>query len=99
MKILQKRREFADKGLLFIFKNIKELTRVTILNSNYSTKNGIKVGSTIEDVKKYFGEPKKITSDSYNDKEYHYEGITFMYKKSKVSSISIGLPYWNSGKP
>jgi hypothetical protein len=85
------RKRFVDQGLNFEFNQGKELTAVTVSNDRFQMPNGLRVGSTVEEVEQTLGKPahdrdvgEHLTLDVLD-----YPGITFIPKDGRVAAIRI----------
>ena len=90
------RQRFADKGIWFQFDEGKLLTGVTLRSNRYATVEGLRVGSTADEVITAFGQPRdaklRLKKGSRAIGEIPaivYEGITFIAAKGKVTAIQV----------
>jgi hypothetical protein len=88
------RKKFSNQGLLFSFDRKKLLSTITVTSVKFSTREGIKIGSSRTQVIEKFGKPD---SEEFNDAQNKgikisamlYQGISFMMHKNKVVAIVI----------
>ena len=87
----QNRNAFAQKGLYFQFEQGRELIGITITSSKYVTEQGIRVGSSIEEVKTAYGNPKpdKIKNEKLGIDVLVYKGIIFAHNNGKINAIQV----------
>jgi hypothetical protein len=85
------RARFASKGLSFEFEHGQKLKAVSIETDHFQLKNGLKVGSTIEEVETLMGKPqaRKITGDKLDLDVLVYQGVMFLPKDGLVSVIRV----------
>ncbi len=103
-----KRREYADKGVFFSGSD-EIINSIWIESSMYETKEGIKIGDSLERVLQVFGKKKSVelswlkggVKKANMSEAIAYEGITFTINNNYVSSIIISkypLPKQNQGE-
>lgn len=90
----ESRRQFADDGLYFEFEQGRELKAITVETSHFQLANGLKVGSTIEDVEARMGKPdtRRIAGEKIELNAIMYQGVTFFPKDGAVMAIRVASP-------
>ncbi len=83
------RQRFADQGLWFEFNRGHELSAVTTSNEQFATKEGLKVGSSIEQVQIALGGARPAERQTLVSGLLDYGGIQFVPKEERVRNSGV----------